>query len=344
MKRLLKWIVGLVVLLLVVGIGLVIAANLLFDRKRDRVVKLDIKGVTVVSDEATLARGKYLFASRGCGDCHAANGVGRMFIDDPAGGFQVRSPNITPGGVVAKYNEVDWVRAIRHGVKPDGRTLFVMPSEDYNRLTDADVAAIVAYARSLAPVSGGSAEFRVPLPVKALYVVGVVTDAAEKIDHSLPSATPIAEGATPEHGRYVANLCLGCHGDGLSGGKIPGGPPSWPAASNLTPGSGTVMTTVRQRGQAEGDVPQWQAPRRQRHRGDAVRYVARVQRHRCGRAACLSEIAAAATGRRPIALRRRCADLDAERGAGRFRGPNGSYSREARLGRAFCVQRGYTLR
>ena len=40
MKRLLKWIGGLVVLLVVVGIGLAVAANLLFDRKRDRVIKL----------------------------------------------------------------------------------------------------------------------------------------------------------------------------------------------------------------------------------------------------------------------------------------------------------------
>ena len=88
---------------------------------------------------------------------------------------------------------------------------------------------------------GGGAEFSLPLPVKALYVVGVVKDAAEKIDHSLPPATPVAEGVTPEHGRYVANACFGCHGEGLSGGKIPGGPPAWPAAANLTPGEGSVM-------------------------------------------------------------------------------------------------------
>ena len=88
MKKLLKWIGGLVVLLVVVGIGLVVAANLLFDRKRDRVIKLEAKGVTVGSDEATLARGKYLFASRGCGDCHDADGAGRVFIDDPAGALR----------------------------------------------------------------------------------------------------------------------------------------------------------------------------------------------------------------------------------------------------------------
>jgi mono/diheme cytochrome c family protein len=241
MKKLLKWMGGVVALLVVVGIGLVLAANLLFERKRERVIKLDIKTIPVVADAAALERGKYLFMSRGCGDCHAANGTGRAFINEPGGGFYVRSPNITPAGVVTKYTEQDWVRAIRHGVNPQGRPLFIMPSEDYNRFTDQDVAALIAYARSLPAVRGGSAELRVPLLVKALYAVGVVKDSAEKIDHSLPPATPVPEGVTPEHGKYVANLCIGCHGEGLSGGKIPGGPPDWPAASNLTPGEGTVM-------------------------------------------------------------------------------------------------------
>jgi mono/diheme cytochrome c family protein len=241
MKKLLKWMGGVVALLVVIGIGLVFAANLLFERKRERVIKLDVKTIPVVADAAALERGKYLFMSRGCGDCHAANGAGRAFIDEPDGSFYVRSPNITPAGVVTKYTELDWVRAIRHGVNPQGRPLFIMPSEDYNRFTDQDVSALIAYARSLPAVSGGRAELRVPLPVKALYAVGVVKDSAEKIDHSLPPATPVPEGVTPEHGKYVANLCIGCHGEGLSGGKIPGGPPDWPAASNLTPGQGTVM-------------------------------------------------------------------------------------------------------
>lgn len=242
MKRVLRWIGVVAALLVAVGIGLVVAANLLFERKRERIIQLDVKAIPVVADAAALERGKYLFMSRGCGGCHAASGAGSAFIDEPGGGFYVRSPNITPGGVVVSYSERDWVRAIRHGVKPDGRPLFIMPSEDYNRFTDRDVAALIAYARSLPAVSGGSLELRVPLPVKALYAVGVVKDSAEKIDHSLPPALQVAEGVTPEHGKYVANLCIGCHGDGLSGGKISGGPPSWPAASNLTPGQGTVLT------------------------------------------------------------------------------------------------------
>jgi len=63
------------------------------ERKRDRIIRLDIKAVPVVADAAALERGKYLFMSRGCGDCQAATGAGRAFIDEPGGGFYVRSPD-----------------------------------------------------------------------------------------------------------------------------------------------------------------------------------------------------------------------------------------------------------
>jgi mono/diheme cytochrome c family protein len=242
MKRWLKWLGFVVAALVVAALGLVVAATVLYDRQRERVVKLQIKPVAVPGDEATLARGKYLFASRGCGDCHGPNGAGRVFIDAPDGSMRVRAPNISPGGVTAKYTEADWVGAIRHGVKPDGRPLFIMPSEDYNRFTDADVAAIIAYARTLPAVPGGAAEIKVPLPVKAMVAFGFIQDAAAKIDHNLPPAQPVPEGVTLEHGRYVANMCVGCHGATLAGGPIPGSPPDWPPASNLTPGTGSVMS------------------------------------------------------------------------------------------------------
>ena len=151
-------------------------------------------------------------------------------------GMRVWTPNISPGpgSVVAKYTEVDWVRTIRHGVKPDKRPILIMPCEDYNRFTDADLAAIVAYARSLPPEKGEAARMELPLVVKALYAADIVPDAPQRIDHTLPPAKAVAEGPTPEHGAYVANMCKGCHGDNFTGGKIPGSPPDWPPAADLT--------------------------------------------------------------------------------------------------------------
>jgi len=136
---------------------------------------------------------------------------------------------------------VDWVRSIRHGVNPQGRPLMIMPSEDYNRFTDDDLASLVAYIRLLSPASGQGAVVKLPLPVKALYGYGAIHDAAARIDHSLPPQQPVPEGVTLAHGQYVANMCIGCHGANLAGGKIPGGPPDWPPAAKLTPGEGSVM-------------------------------------------------------------------------------------------------------
>ena len=224
-------------LLVLVAVGLVAAgaAHLLAQRKRNRSIEVNVAPVAFASDDASLARGKYLFQSRGCGECHGDNGAGKLLIDDP-GGLRVWTPNITtgPGSAVAKYTETDWVRTIRHGVKPDRHPIMIMPCEDYNRFTDADVAAIVAYVRRLPAVQGEIGRVEMPLVVKALYAADVIPDAPQRIDHTLPPAKPVAEGPTPEHGAYVANMCKGCHGETFHGGKIPGSPPDWPPAPDLT--------------------------------------------------------------------------------------------------------------
>lgn len=229
---------------LVAALGLVaLAVIVLSQRKYERTLDIKIAPVAYVDAAEAVARGKYLFESRGCAECHGNDGAGRVFIENGAS-MRARSPNITrgPGSVVTGYKEVDWVRTIRHGVKPDGRPILIMPSEDYNRLTDADLAALVAYTRALPPASGTAAEFTLPFIFKAMYVAGVVTDAPERIDHSLPPAQPVAEQANAAHGAYVANMCLGCHGARLTGGKIPGGPPDWPAAADLTPASAVMKS------------------------------------------------------------------------------------------------------
>ncbi len=240
-----KWMLraaGVLGVLVLLAVAAVLAGTTLAERKGQRLVHVDVRPVAYVTDVPSLERGKYLFNSRGCVDCHGASGGGREFVNDGKG-LRLAGPNITPGGtVVTRYTPADWVRTLRHGIKPDGRPLFVMPSEDYNRFTDADISALVAYVRSLPPQAGGAAVLELSLPVKLLYGFGMIEDAAQKIDHSLPPAAPVAEGVTVAHGAYVANMCIGCHGAGLSGGKIPGGPPDWAPAANLTPGEGSRMT------------------------------------------------------------------------------------------------------
>ncbi|HWJ93447.1 MAG TPA: cytochrome c [Telluria sp.] len=229
--------------LAVLAIAVAFIGKLMGERKMDRMIAITLPELAPASVErASIERGQYLFATRGCTDCHGSNGAGKTVIND--GGMLVVAPNITTGAnsVVSRYSTADWVRTIRHGVKPNGRPVMIMPSEDYARLTDEDMASLVAALRQLPPVAGERTLIAIPLPVKVLYAFGAVKDAAEKIDHTLPPPAPVAAAVTTEHGAYIANACIGCHGPGLSGGRIPGAPPAWPAAANLTPGKDSAMT------------------------------------------------------------------------------------------------------
>ncbi|HEX3142236.1 MAG TPA: c-type cytochrome [Rhizobacter sp.] len=212
------------------------------ERKMNRSVDVDVRPVALRDDAPTIERGRYLYLSRGCTECHGVNGAGQDVVNDGKG-MHIRAPNLTPGrgSVVANYEASDWVRTLRHGVKPNGKPAIVMPSEDYARLTDDDLVSLVAYIRKMPAVDGQGAVLEMPALVKTLYATGVIHDAAEVIDHSLPPSEPVPESVNAQHGAYVANSCVGCHGAHLSGGKIPGAPPEWPAAANLTPGDGSAL-------------------------------------------------------------------------------------------------------
>jgi mono/diheme cytochrome c family protein len=242
MKPWIKWTLGGVALLALALAGLVLAGRQMAETRRTRHIDVKVPGVAYATDASALERGRYLFMSRGCAECHGANGGGREFVNDGKG-TRIAGPNITPGGATAAYQPADWERVVRHGVKPNGQPVFIMPSEDYNRFTDDDLAALVGFVRTLAPRPGDGRVMALPLPAMVLYGWGLIPDAAQRIDHSLAPSKPVAQGVTVAHGAYVATMCIGCHGNGLSGGRIAGGPPDWPAAANLTPGEGSVMTT-----------------------------------------------------------------------------------------------------
>ena len=241
MKRALRLLVGAVAALAVLA-ALGVAWGLFnAERRADRRIELPPHALALPTDGAALAQGEYLFRSRGCAGCHGPDGTGRVFAE--GGGLRLASPNITtgPGSVVTRYAPADWERALRHGVAPDGRPMRVMPSEDYNRLTDADLGALVAYVRTLPPAPGGAASLTLPLPARVMYGLGLIPDAVDRIDHARPPSVPVPVGATVAHGEYVAQTCIGCHGPTLEGGRIPGAPPDWPPAPRLVPGDGSVL-------------------------------------------------------------------------------------------------------
>jgi mono/diheme cytochrome c family protein len=227
--------------LALLGVAAAGVGKVLGERKMARNIALQVRPLDVVPDVARVDHGRYLYNTRGCAECHGVDGAGKTVVSDA--GMLVVAPNITagPNGVTAQYRPVDWVRTVRHGVKPNGHPVMVMPSDDYSRLSDEDMAALVAYLQQMRPVSGVKAVIDVPVPVKALYAFGAIKDASEKIDHTYVPPPVVPAAITPAYGAYVAATCTGCHGADLAGGRIPGAPPAWPPAARLAPGKRSAM-------------------------------------------------------------------------------------------------------
>ena len=110
-----------------------------------------------------------------------------------------------------------------------------MPSAEYTTLSDEDLGAMIAYLKTIPAVDRERGPLSPGPVIRALMVAGQVKLAAEVIDHAAHRPASVEKGITVAHGRYLAAGCTGCHGENLSGGKIPGAPPDWPATANLTP-------------------------------------------------------------------------------------------------------------
>jgi mono/diheme cytochrome c family protein len=191
--------------------------------------------LVIPTDSASIADGKRLATIKGCVDCHGESLRGRIVLGDPAVG-RLSAPNRTLGGRGKELTDLDWERAVRHGVKRDGTSLFVMPANEFTAMRDEDVGRIVAYARSVQPVPTTMPASRAGPVLRALHVAGELDmRPAAEINHQATHLVSITPEATPRYGEYLAAGCTGCHGPGFGGGKIPGGPPDWKPAANITP-------------------------------------------------------------------------------------------------------------
>ena len=123
--------------------------------------------------ETLLERGSYLVnAVMACDNCHTPQGPNGLIMDKRFSGgsqtwdeptYRVKGANITPDRQtgIGTWSDTDIKRALTEGVRPNGTALApIMPFTFYKILTPRDLDAVVAYLRSVAPVSN-----EVPAPV-----------------------------------------------------------------------------------------------------------------------------------------------------------------------------------
>lgn len=248
--KILKWI-GLAVGVLILFLGITATILFLISKQHENTTyQIDVPAINYqFEDEAEmLALGQHVATIRGCVECHGGNLGGDIFLEDPVVGVLVAT-NLTTGtgGIGSEYSDEDLVRSIRHGVRKDGKSVIFMPSHEYNVIDSKDMAALIAYIRSVGPVdSSHLPETKIGFPFRLLYVLSsddIHLFPARIIDHSLPLPDPVIDRTPRELGAYLATTCMGCHGSNYGGGKIPGVPPDWPDASNITMGGALANYT-----------------------------------------------------------------------------------------------------
>jgi mono/diheme cytochrome c family protein len=199
----------------------------------DPLAGVDLQAVAL---ERAIRRGKHVVDSRtSCNGCHGNDFGGGTIIDLALIAHWV-APNLTAGeGSVTKgFTANDWDRAVRHGVRHNGHTSS-MPSQDFVNLSDHELSDIVAYIRSMPPVNRDLGAVK----IGPLFAWVIATDpkvlVAFTIDHDKPHAVePPVEAPSVELGQHIVQVCRGCHGPQLSGGKL-AGDPDMPIVANITP-------------------------------------------------------------------------------------------------------------
>lgn len=207
-------------LLILLALGYITKAYYTTKKRSNTIYKVEPQQVFINSDSAALAYGNRLASAKGCRDCHGDDLGGKVFIDDAPLGFLV-AKNLTKGkgGLPAEHNTSDWVLALKHGIRKDGKPLWFMPAHEYTLLSEEDLSAIIAYTMSLPRIDR---EF----PEQKLGIVGtVLTDLgkldlfpAEMIDHKRQLVKEVKAEVTVDFGKYLSTACQGCHRTNMKGG------------------------------------------------------------------------------------------------------------------------------
>lgn len=250
MRRVFKWI-G-IVLGSLIGLALVVGVVLYFigNARLNKTYDFEPSNIVVPTDEASIAYGKHR-AETLCQGCHGEDlgGINNWFSADPLG--TIDSANLTSGeggfGREAASDE-DYVRAIRHGIDPDGKPIFMPAVVSTAHLSDEDLGAIIAYVKSVPPMDHITYGQNFTPLAKILYAAGMLPQLpVETVNHEAHVTAPPRDVSVEYYGEYMVNTndCRICHGPQLNGGKSPDPTATW-ISPNLTPGGELGFWTEEQ--------------------------------------------------------------------------------------------------
>ena len=218
MRRLLRWVgigFGALIVIALIAYATVYALS---ERALRRTYPVPKIALTLPSDADAIAEGRRLATIRGCfAGCHGRGAEGAVLFNQPMIGRLV-APNLA--AAASRYSADELAAIIRYGLRPDGRSVIVMPSEAFAGLSDDDLARIVAFIRSLPATPGPGPDISLGPLGRLGFALGQFRTAAELRAAAAP--LPEARDAQATLGRYLAQtICAHCHGTSLRGDSNP---------------------------------------------------------------------------------------------------------------------------
>jgi mono/diheme cytochrome c family protein len=133
--------------------------------KATALLALSVSWIAFASAQGDAGRGEYLSKIGGCLACHTADTqgaapyAGGRPLKTPFGTFY--GPNITPHpkAGIGGWTETDFIRAMRHGRRPDDANYFpAFPYPSFTSIAEGDLRDLWAYLRTLSPSSRANRE------------------------------------------------------------------------------------------------------------------------------------------------------------------------------------------
>ena len=186
------------------------------DRRQTEAVKAPppLQFETAPAGASLVARGERLGRVLGCRGCHGEDLTGQPWIEEPSLAILFTS-NLTRA--LPAYSDAQLARAIRLGNRPDGSVLWEMPSDIFTHLSEPDMAALIAWLRTVPPSGAAHPRIAIGPEGRRLIARGEIRPASA-MARAHVNTGPAALDGRHEWARYMIRAtCSECHGLELTG-------------------------------------------------------------------------------------------------------------------------------
>ena len=167
-----------------------------------------------IAGASPVARGERLGKVLGCTGCHGADLTGHPWIEDPRQAILFAS-NLTralPG-----YSDAELARTIRFGARPDGSPLWEMPSQIFTDLSEPDMAALIAWLRTVPPAGEAHPRIRIGPEGRRMIAAGEIKPIPQQVREARGVESARLDGRHDWARYMIRATCSECHGLELAG-------------------------------------------------------------------------------------------------------------------------------